>query len=56
MEKKNKWEKHTAEVAVGELIATGKVILITGNLTLRKCSAADYLAKNHGYIQKVEVK
>lgn len=53
MERKNKWEKHTAELALGKLIASGKVVLLDGTLSLRQCSAADYLARYHGYIQKV---
>jgi len=56
MEKKNKWEKQTAEIAVGTQIAASKVILLNGNLTLRQCSAIDYLTSKHGYVQKVEVK
>jgi hypothetical protein len=49
---KSKWTKETAERCVSEKIATGKVILLDGNLSLKQCGAADYLVKNHGYIFK----
>lgn len=51
-ENKHKWTKETAERCVSEKIATGKVILIDGNLSLRQCGAADYLVNNHGYVMK----
>ena len=44
-----KWTKETAERFISEKIASGKVILLDGNLSLKKCSAADYLVNNHGY-------
>jgi hypothetical protein len=47
-----KWTKETAERFISEKIASGKVILLDGNLSLKKCSAADYLVKNHGYVFK----
>ena len=56
MEKKNKWEKHTAEIALADRIASNKVILLNGAMSVRQCGAADYLTNHHGYIQKVEVK
>lgn len=45
-----KWTKETAEQFVGQKIATGKVILLDGTLSLKQCSAADYLMKIHGYV------
>ena len=52
MGEKHVWTKETAERCVSEKIATGKVILLDGNLSLKQCGAADYLVKNHGYIFK----
>jgi hypothetical protein len=48
--KKMKWSKETAERFVNAKIASGKTILIDGTLSLKQCSAADYLVNNHGYI------
>ena len=51
-ERKEIWTKQTAEFALGSLIASGKVVLLNGGLSLRQCGAADYLANHCGYIQK----
>jgi hypothetical protein len=53
MEHKNRWTKQTAEMAVASLIASNKVVILNGEMSLRQCSAADYLANHCGYIQRV---
>jgi hypothetical protein len=50
--KNNRWTRESAIQAAGDKVAANGVILLDGNLSLRQCSAADYLVNHCGYITR----
>lgn len=49
-----RWTKETAEKFVASYIGKGRFIILDGTMSLKKCSASDYLVKEHGYLFRVE--
>jgi len=47
---KRTWTKETAERAISDNRGENKTIYLDGKMTLKQCSAADYLANHCGYI------
>lgn len=53
----SKWTQEKAEKTLkGNISTNGKVITFTGDATLSKCSAADFLVKNHEYTLNADLK
>ena len=47
---KKTWSEIHARETVKAFLDGDKIVNFKGKGTLRQCSAADYLVKNHGYI------